>query len=108
MWRGANAELVAKYVASLQFPPAAARASGEQLAAFIRKQAGKVRLNLVLGQSDLSRTGQAPAKMYRELGGLSIGSIGRTPESQTKNSFGLKKSNILSPTDEALDFDGQD
>src|SRR5262249_36582076 len=34
LWRGVSAEAIAIYVETLQYPPAASRASGEQLAAF--------------------------------------------------------------------------
>ena len=47
VWRGVPAATVAKFIESLQYPPESARASGPQLAAFIRKQAGKQPAELI-------------------------------------------------------------
>lgn len=104
LWRGVNAELVAQYVESLQYPPAAARASGEQLAAFIRKQALKQPAELCDWTIALVSNANASVKWPWSLAGVNIGMIERSPESQTKDAIGLKKANILNPADEGSDF----
>jgi hypothetical protein len=107
IWRRVDSEKVAKYVEALQFPPAAARASGEQLAAFIRKQSGKQPAELTHWTIALISNARAPEERHSALAGLSIGLMERSPESQTRTTLGLKKANILSPTDEGIDFVGQ-
>jgi hypothetical protein len=94
-------------VESLQFPPAAARASGEQLAAFIRKQSSKRPAELTDWTVALVSNSRSSAERHRTLAGLPIGLMERTPEVQTRSTLGLKKANILSPTDEGIDFVGQ-
>jgi hypothetical protein len=104
IWRGIDSERVAKYVEALQFPPAAARASGEQLGAFIRKQSSKQPPELTRWTVALISNARSPVERHRTLGGLPIGLMERTPESQTRSTLGLKKANILSPSDEGIDF----
>jgi len=107
VWRNVGFEDVAKYVEDLQFPPAAARASGEQLAAFIRKQGAKQPAELTRWTVALISNARSPVERHRTLAGCQIGLIERTPESQTKATLALKKANILSPTDEGIDFEEQ-
>lgn len=107
VWRNVGFEDVAKYVEDLQFPPAAARASGEQLAAFIRKQGAKQPAELTRWTVALISNTRSPVERHRTLAGCQIGLIERTPESQTKGTLALKKANILSPTDEGIDFEEQ-
>jgi hypothetical protein len=107
VWRDVDAEKVASYIDALRFPPAAARATGEQLAAFIRKQSSKQPAELTNWTVALISNSKSPVDRHRTLAGFPIGLMERSPESQTRHSLGLKKANILSPTDEALDFDGQ-
>jgi hypothetical protein len=107
LWRGVGAERIAEYVESLQFPPAAARASGEQLAAFIRKQATKSPAELTAWTVALVSNAQGNAGDNSALAGLPIGLIERTPESQNRSSFSLTKANILNPIDESRDFTGE-
>lgn len=104
VWTGVPASLVADYVESLRYPPAAARASGEQLAAFIRKQAGKSPPELTSWTVALISNTQAGAHKTREIAGFSTGLIERTPENQDATTLSLKKANILNPKDESLDF----
>ncbi len=106
VWTDVPATAVAKFVEALQFPPASARASGEQLAAFIRKQAGKAPAELTVWTVALVSHAQAPAARHRKCAGFDVGLIERNPESQTATSFALKKANILNPVDEARDFTG--
>jgi len=106
VWMGVPAAAVAKFVEALQFPPASARASGEQLGAFIRKQAGKVPAELTAWTVALVSHAQAPAARHRKCAGFDVGLIERNPESQMATSFALKKANILNPVDEARDFTG--
>ena len=104
IWRGVNAAVVARFVEALRYPPEAARASGPQLAEFIRKQTGKEPAELTTWTVALVSNSQATQR--RVIAGQSIGLIERSPESQLAGSFGLNKSNILSPADEARDFQG--
>lgn len=107
VWNGVSAAQVAKFVESLQFPPASARASGEQLAAFIRKQVGKSPAELTTWTVALVSKGQVSGDRQRMVAGFDVGLIERSPESQTDTSFALKKANILNPADEGRDFVGR-
>ncbi len=104
VWSDVPAAKVAEFVESLQFPPKAARASGEQLAAFIRKQAGKTPSELTRWTVALVSNAQTAVALQRKLAGFDIGLIERSPESQNETSFSMKKANILNPADEGLDF----
>jgi hypothetical protein len=104
VWSGVPAVNVAKFVESLQFPAASARASGEQLGAFIRKQAGKVPPELTSWTVALVSNAKASSDRQGTVAGLEVGFIERTPEGQAATSFSLKKANILNPADEGLDF----
>ncbi len=104
VWVDARADLVAQFVESLQFPPASARASGEQLAAFIRKQVSKVPAELTSWTVALISSTKAGLDSRRPIGEYEVGLMERSPESQTDLTFALKKANILSPHDEGLDF----
>lgn len=107
VWRNVNSEDVASYVDGLQFPPSAARASGEQLASFIRKQSSKQPAELTRWTVALISNARSAVERHRRLADYSIGLMERTPESQTRGTLALKKANILSPTDEGIDFEGQ-
>lgn len=107
IWREVDAEKVARYVESLLFPPAAARASGEQLATFIRKQSSKGPAELTRWTIALISHSRAPVERHRLLAGFQIGLVERSPESQTRTTIGLKKANILNPADESIDFTSQ-
>jgi|CXWL01.1.fsa_nt_gi hypothetical protein len=107
VWNEVSAHKVAGFVEALQFPPASARASGEQLGQFIRKQAGKEPCELTSWTVALVSNAQAAADRRRSIGPWEIGLVERNPESQNKVSFGLKKANILNPADEARDFVGR-
>ncbi|MGD9596829.1 MAG: Z1 domain-containing protein [Steroidobacteraceae bacterium] len=102
-WNKVPAASVAHYVEALQFPPASARASGERLAAFIRKQANKQSPELVAWTVVLVSNSQSADR--RRIAGRDVGLITRTPENQAGDTLGLRKANILNPGDEALDFD---
>ncbi len=103
LWRSVPGSRVASLVADLRYPPASARASGEQLARFIIAQVGKRSSELSNWTVALVSSRSATARPYR-LGSLEIGLIERSPESQSDTAYSLKKANILSPGDEALDF----
>jgi hypothetical protein len=107
VWPSVPAEQVASFLSSLRFPPASARASGEQLARFIRKQAVKSPSELATWTVALISVSRGPAERERVIAGLQVGLVERNPESQTATSFSLKNANILSPGDESLDFDGE-
>ena len=107
VWNDVPAAVVADFVEALQFPAASARASGEQLAAFIRKQVSKIPPELTFWTVALLSNAQAAYDRHRHVGGLAVGLIERTPEEQTSTSILLKKANILSPADEGRDFIGK-
>lgn len=102
-WNNVPAASVARYVEALQFPAASARASGDRLAAFIRKQAAKQSPELVSWTVVLVSNSQSSDR--RRIAGRNVGLITRTPETQTSETLGLRKANILNPGDEASDFD---
>jgi len=105
LWHGVTSDKVAAFIASLRFPPLSAGASGEQLAAFIRKQDTKIPAELVDWTVALVSNAQEKAREYK-LAGFAVGLLERNPESQTDTTYRLNKSNILSPTDESRDFTG--
>jgi len=104
-WRDVAAETIVSYVESLQFPPEAARASGERPAAFIRAQSAKTPKEITHWTVALISVEQAPNELHRNLGPVEVGLVKRTPENQTANTVSLRKANILSPDHEALDFE---
>ncbi len=104
VWSSVPAAKVAEFVESLRFPPASARAGGEQLAAFIRRQAAKLPSELTRWTVVLISNTQTAAERQRTVAGFAVGLIVRNPEDQNETSFALKKANILSPTDEGRDF----
>jgi hypothetical protein len=106
VWHDAGAAQVASYVDSLSFPPESARAGGHQLASFIRIQAEKTPPELTSWTVALVSIADVSPDDRRVMGGLQVGLVTRTPESQTQSTFGLRKANILNPTDEAIDFLG--
>lgn len=109
VWREVPAAVVAKFIEGLQYPPESARASGSQLAAFIRQQANKQPAELTRWTVALVSNSQSAGSERRNVAGQQgIGLIVRTPEDQTGAAWTLIKSNILSPADEERDFvDGQ-
>jgi len=107
VWFGVQAAGVAEFVEALKFPATSIRASGEQLAAFIRRQATKSPVELRHWTIALISNAQAPAERHRTVAGYDVGLVERNPECQNETSFDLKKANILSPADEARDFVGQ-
>lgn len=109
VWREVPAAAVAKFIEGLQYPPESARASGSQLAAFIRQQANKQPAELTQWTVALVSNSQVAESERRTVAGQQgIGLIVRTPEDQTGAAWTLIKSNILSPADEERDFvDGQ-
>jgi hypothetical protein len=108
VWQDVAPAAVAKFIESLQYPPESARASGPQLAAFIRTQAAKEPKELTRWTVALISSSQAGESERRTVAGQTgIGLIQRTPESQTSGAWTLIKSNILNPENESLDFEGE-
>lgn len=105
IWRGVLANEVAKYVESLQFPPESARASGPQLANFIRQQVSKPAPELNAWTVVLASVQDATP--YYTIGGLDVGLAVRKHHHLFPTSYTLWKANLLSPDHEALDFKGQ-
>ena len=104
IWRNVEAAKVATFVETLQLPPLSKGASGQMIAKFIRQQAVKAdpELNFWTVVLISVSTGQGAT-----IAGYDIGMAERSAEHQTSDSFGVRKSNIISPTDEVLDFDKQ-
>lgn len=116
IWRGVGASSVASFVDSLEFPPESARASGPQLAQYIRKQAAKAPAELT--SWTVVMLSSQSADQRREVAGAAVGLIQRTPEKLSKDpdrfnhdpslkTYALNKANVQSPGDEGLDFVGQ-
>jgi hypothetical protein len=105
VWTGVPAASVARFIRTLQLPPASARASGEQLSAFISKQTQKPRPELTEWTVALISNARTSADRFRTLAGYDIGLIERNPEDQTESSYALIRANILNPADEAIDFE---
>jgi hypothetical protein len=105
IWRGIKASTIADFVEDLQLPAQSARASGRQLAAFIRQQARKADPELT--DWTVALISVKGADRIETIGGFeNVGLVSRTAESQTSDSFGVRKANILSPADEGWDFAG--
>ena len=77
------------------------------MASFIRKLAGKSDSELAWWTVALISSVKADSIKYRTFAGYEIGLIERNPEEQNATSYSLKKANILSPSDESLDFQGE-
>lgn len=107
LWRGVPAEKVAAFVAALRFPPLSAGASGEQLAAFIRKQDTKLPAELTRWTVALVSITKPAEIQKRSVGIYPVGLLIRNPERQLETTYRLNKSNILSPADEGRDFAGR-
>jgi len=116
-WRGVGASSVASFVDSLEFPPESARASGPQLAQYIRKQAAKLPSELT-NWTVVLLSSQSAAAQQRQIAGTPVGLIQRSPEKLSKDpdrfnhdpssrTYALNKANVQSPGDEGLDFVGQ-
>lgn len=105
-WTSVSGEHVAKYVESLQLPKESARADGAQLAAFIRKQMSLAVPELTEWTVALigSSTGRASTQA---IGGFTVGLVERTPDatSGARDTFALRKANIISPSDQAVDLE---
>ena len=105
LWQSVSGAGVASYVEQLQFPPESARASGRQLAEFIRKQCGQNELLewtvIVIGVQNAEATWTFPAT------NVTVGLTARTPENPEAEVFTLKKANIIDPGHQSLDLDGQ-
>jgi hypothetical protein len=102
VWREVPAESVADYLARMEYPSQALRMAGADLAAFIRKQNQQGDLmhwTVVLLSNSLTKDSER-----RNFAGQRIGLLCRNPASQTASDYALKKANILSPRDEALDL----
>jgi hypothetical protein len=103
IWTGCSAEDVCEFLEKLQYPPESSRASGSQLATFIRKQIRKSapelnRWTVVLISSTI-------AEKRHVIADYEVGLVDRTPDNPHSDSYILKKSNILNPEDESIDLD---
>jgi hypothetical protein len=103
VWRGVKADQVVAFIAGLRYPALSAGAGGEQLAAFIRKQATKHPAELTSWTIVLVSNSHKKSIPW-SVAGKEVGLLERNPESQTESTYRLNKSNILSPSDEARDF----
>jgi hypothetical protein len=101
-WTGVPGTDVATYVEKLQFPAESARASGRQLADFIRKQCTQG--ELIEWSVVLVGLKKATAAWELPRTGVTVGLTGRTPEDSTSKTFTLKKANIIDPGHQSLDL----
>jgi hypothetical protein len=104
-WKDVDAFTVASYLEDLAFPKESTRATGKQVADFIRKQATKEAPELTSWTVALisSQTADRPA----QIGGYNVGLVKRRPPAGmvvTKDSYPLRNANILSPEHQALDL----
>lgn len=104
-WNSVAGSNVASYVEQLQFPPESARASGRQLAEFIRKQFAQNELLewtvILIGVQNAQATWTLPQT------NVTVGLTARTPENPEAEVFTLKKANIIDPGHQSLDLDGK-
>jgi hypothetical protein len=101
-WTDIRPEVVANYLAKMEYPPESARANGEDLAHFVRAQQAQGELTnwtVVL----ISNTKVPPADC-RTFAGRPVGLLVRNPASQTANDYALRNANIYSPADESIDL----
>ncbi len=105
VWRGVSANAVASFVESLQYPPESAKASGQQLARFIRQQIAKADPELTTWTVALASVQDTDATYL--FGDLKVGLAVRAHKQLFSTSYTLKKANLLSPDHEAIDFKGQ-
>lgn len=102
IWREVSPETVAEYLRRMDYPPESARATGDELARFILAQSYQGELNnwtVVLVSNS-----QTPETQRRLFAGQSVGLIVRRPANQKAADYGLRKANILSPSDESIDM----
>ena len=104
LWSDVKPDSVATFISSIRFPPEAARASGAELASFIRNQASKPDPELTGWTVALIGNMQAATAEQRTIAGRQIGLIGRTPAAQDEITWSTTKANILNPRDESWDF----
>jgi hypothetical protein len=102
IWKGVNGSMVGSFIEGLQFPAESARASGMQLAAFIRQQATKDYAELT--SWTVALVSVQDAKQTRSIAGNNVGLAYRAYEQMFPTSYSLKKSRIVNPADEAHDF----
>jgi hypothetical protein len=107
LWSRVEGRTVASFVESLAFPPESARASGPQLAQFIRKQVSKGEPELTEWTVALLSSSKSDA-VSETIAGLEVGLVQRASDELSwdlpPGSFAVKKANIQSPGNEALDF----
>lgn len=104
LWTKVKADVVADFVARLRFPPEAARASGAELAQFIRKQAHKADPELTDWTVALVGNAKASSADQRKIANYDMGLISRSPAEQDDATWSATKANILNPRDEGWDF----
>lgn len=104
LWTNVDAAAVARFVEAMRFPPESSRASGPQLASFIRQESRKDAPELTSWCIGLVSNSSARLENRRNLSGLSVGLVERTAESQNAAGISLKKSNLISPLDQSLDL----
>ena len=109
VWAGCQGKqviMLAEFLENLKFPLESARASGSQLADFIRKQSRRMHPELTSWTVALISVLDEPVNPDWPIANFDIGWVIRTPEAASSGGYTLKKSNILNPKDEAIDFVG--
>ena len=104
VWRDIKVGAVADYLAGMEYPVHSMRMAGADLAAFIRKQNQQTPAELVSWTVALLMNSQTQEEDRHDFAGHRIGLLRRNPARQTPTEYALRKANILSPRDEAIDL----
>jgi hypothetical protein len=107
VWKGVAAAEVAIFVSRLRFPPEAARASGADLAKFIRQQASKIDKELTNWTVVLIGSSNASAEHRRMIAGETTGFASRSAADADEKTWWPGNANIQNPEDESRDFFGE-
>ena len=103
VWANVDAALVARFLESLEFPPESSRATGPSVAKFIRSEASKTVREIHNWTIALVSARGGPEAT---IANRTVGLVERNPEPETisSDSYGARKSHIVNPRDEMIDF----
>lgn len=102
IWHNVQAGAVADYVSKMEYPPESARATGDELARFIRAQSAQG--ELITWTVVLVSSSRVPMAQRRVFAGQMVGLTTRSPASQKTADYALGNANIVSPSDQSLDL----
>lgn len=105
VWSNVPGGQVASFIEALAFPPHSARASGKQLADFIRAQGTKPEPELNLWTVALiSSQGNQKGRTVRKIHNLEVGLVERGPSDVGPDSFSLPNANMIDPKHQSIDL----